>query len=264
MSNSVAKTDAAGMGSAGELLRSIKAVCPKCHRKYRLDERYAGRNLKCRSCGEKVEVPGHVEISRRPIDKGPGLLVRSMKGLVAFLTGRSGKERIARSRWLSTRQAKLALRAAIVAVAVVAGVGFYFYWGTDAAKIRFGRAESKEIVFRQIVELEEELAAALAGVRSKADAASAASQIESIVARQNNLWETLVEWKTDEFLTAGETNLLRTRFRDRYETAAATIAAERRRVAKIAGANQLVLESLNGRSSDMSVARRLVLGAGTF
>ncbi|MGC1275720.1 MAG: hypothetical protein WBC44_18580 [Planctomycetaceae bacterium] len=264
MGNSAAKTDAAGTGLMGEILRLIKAVCPKCHRKYRLDERYAGRSLKCRSCGEKVDVPGHVEISRRPVEKGPGIVELLMKKLVAFLTGRSGKERISRSRWLSTGQAQLALKAAIIAVAVGAIVGFYLYWGTDAAKIQFGRAESKEIVFRQIVELEEELAGTLAGVRSKTDAASAAGQIESIVARQNGLWETLVEWKTDEFLTPGETNLLRTRFRDRYETATAKIAAERLRVAKIAGANQPVLEALDGRSGEASVARRLVLGAGTF
>jgi len=260
--------DAANAGAAGaakspELLRSIKAVCPKCHRKYRLDERYAGRSLKCRSCGEKFDVPGKVEVTPRPVAVGPGAFALLLKRLVAILTGDKGRTPIRRSRWLTQTQRTWATWVGIAALSLAAIGGFNAYWNTDDAKMRFGRQEGKEIAFRRLVELEEDLAATLRGVRTKANAEASADRVRALSHAQGALWETLVEWQDSGFLTPGESNLLRTRYRDRFQTATETITRERLRTSKIAGANEPILNALKDRGGDVEIARRRVITGGT-
>lgn len=260
--------DAAKVGDSepakGDALRSIKAVCPQCHRKYRLDERYAGRRLKCRSCGEKVEVSRKVEIVTRPAAEGPTVLVRILKTIADVLMARRAKMSMRRSRWLTSRQARMGAVAIGIACVLALVVGVVRYWDSDAAKIRFSRQQGKEIAVRHIVELQEELAVVLADIKSPADAEPGTDRIEKIVTEQGELWETLSAWKIDGFLTDGELSLLRTRYRDRYKQAVSSITEERLRIGRTASVNQQVLAALGSRGSDVAVARRHVLGAGGF
>lgn len=46
---------------------SITATCPECGEDHRLDEKHAGRRIRCRECGEPVDVPG--ERPRRKRDR---------------------------------------------------------------------------------------------------------------------------------------------------------------------------------------------------
>lgn len=256
----MAKSDAAPLSDS--LTKAVKAVCPKCHRKYRLDERYAGRLLKCRGCGERIEIPRLLEVVRAKAALEPGVFSRSLERLKRLLSGESDEVRFRRMKEMKWLHLPLVRWVALAGILVMVISTLWVYLGSDAAKIAFGLPGGEDVAFRRLVELEEQLATSLSRVKSAADAARAAPEVRSIVEEQGDLWERISEWKLAESLTAGELQMLRTRYRDRYAKAERDVSQERIRIAKVPGANEKILSAL--RDEEAMSSKRIVLSGAVF
>ena len=73
----------------------IVAVCGNCSKRYTLDDKFAGKSVKCRTCKETFSVPGEDDPTVLAADASPGvrlaakLLLNSTGGAAApVATGR--------------------------------------------------------------------------------------------------------------------------------------------------------------------------------
>lgn len=242
------------------LFRAVKVTCNGCGSKFRLADRYAGRRLKCRKCGEVIFAPHDAMLVERPAEPTPSPLAVLLKRLKILLTGDSGRKRLRRVKWLSERQHRLARALFILTVAGLGVAATVMFFRSEAASIIFGTQAGKEIAFRGLVELEERLATTLRDCRDASDVPQAVETIDSIRSDQLALWETVAEWKLDGDLTAGELNLLRTRYRKAFEAASDATLKEQLRIAKDPALSRDVLAALGRGSEERSTARQLALG----
>lgn len=243
------------------LFREVKVTCNGCGSKFRLADRYAGRRLKCRKCGELLEAPNSTTLVERPAGPKPSPLELLATRVRTFLTGDFGQKTFRRVKWTTETQRRrvLALLSALGTVAAISALVLFLR--SDTASLLFGTAAGKEIAFKRLVELENELAATLQNSRTAADIPDAVRSITSIRNEQLSLWETIAEWKLDGDLTPGELNLLRTRYRRPFETATAGVAKEQLRIAKDPQLGPKILDALSRNSKDLATTRQLTLSS---
>jgi hypothetical protein len=204
------------MGSSGETTNmSIQATCDACGKTYSVPDKYAGKRLACKECGETMEVQAEDDFDGPPARSRRGSSDRSTAPARSPKKKPGKKRRKSGPNWL---------------LIGLGGVGGLLAVGGFIWFLMSMLGTSHESLAKDAIAAMEDLGDILADVKDVSSANAAVPRIEKLGDRVASLYEKQQELNKSEPITKEEEKALEEKYKDRLEKAQDRIQEEMKRL----------------------------------
>ena len=232
---------------------SIKATCGGCGKTYALNEKYAGKRLPCKECGEKFHVPGGDDFDEFEDDFEPPPTRRRRPA--AGSAGRGGPRRGSPAPARSARKRpKKKKRSsgpnwAVIGISAGAGVAAIALVVVLMMTVFGGSAES---LTEDLLDAQEDMVDVMEGITDEASAKAAIPKIRRIGNGMVSTLRKIKEYDKSKPLTREEQKALQEKFQDRMRELRDRQSEERRRLRGIPGATEAIQEGMREPAEKMA------------